>query len=71
MNAGPPFDDENIPVLLDCPQCGKGLVNSGPRREMDGMGTLNSSGCISAWPTGSIYVRPQRGPKERTDGGTL
>ena len=38
MNAGPPFDDENIPVLRDCSQCGKRLVNSAPRREMDGDG---------------------------------
>ena len=29
---------ENSLVLRDCPQCGKLLVNSAPRREMDGDG---------------------------------
>ncbi len=34
MNAGPPFDEDN-PMLRDCPKCGRALLNSAPRREMD------------------------------------
>ena len=41
MFAGPMFAgplDENSPVLRDCPKCGRALLNSAPRREMDGDG---------------------------------
>ena len=33
-----PSSDANSLVLRDCPQCGKLLVNSAPRSEMDGDG---------------------------------
>ena len=33
-----PSSDQNGLVLRDCPKCGRALLSSAPRREMDGDG---------------------------------
>ena len=52
---------ENSLVLRDCPQCGKLLVNSAPRSEMDGDGNPEIVHVYLCFAHGFYTFRPSQG----------
>ena len=65
MFPGPPFD-ENGPALRDCPQCGRALLSSAPRHEMDEDGNPEIVH-VSLLVSRLLYVPHQRRPAKRFD----
>ncbi len=58
-----PSSDDNRPVLRDCPQCGKRLVNSAPRREIDGDGNPEIVHVFLCFAHGFYTFRTSQGLK--------
>ncbi len=54
---------ENSLVLRDCPQCGKLLVNSAPRSEMDGDGNPEIVHVYLCFAHGPYTFRTSQGLK--------
>jgi hypothetical protein len=58
-----PSSDERTLVLRDCPHCGKLLVNSAPRREMDGDGNPEIVHVYLCFAHGPYTFRASQGLK--------
>ena len=60
MFPGPPFDP-NGPALRDCPKCGRALLNSAPRDEMDEVGNAEVVHVYLCWSHGFYTFRISAG----------
>jgi hypothetical protein len=58
-----PSSDQRSPVLRDCPKCGKLLVNSAPRREMDADGNPEIIDVYLCFAHGFYTFRASQGLK--------